>query len=68
MPRGTLKYWTGYLAVDKERNADLRILAAKMLRLSDNGEVYLVQRKIMAGVYEYLAVPVRARYDDAVFV
>lgn len=65
MPRGTLKYWTGYLAVDKARNSALREMAAKMMLLSDKGEMRLVQRKLMEGVYEYLAVPVKARYDDA---
>ena len=65
MPRGTLRYWTGYLAVDKARNSALREIAAKMMLLSDKGEMHLVQRKIMGGVYEYLAVPARARYDDA---
>lgn len=65
MPRGTIKYWTGYLAVDKARNGALREIAAKMMLLSDKGEMRLVQRKIMEGVYEYLAVPIRARYDAA---
>jgi hypothetical protein len=65
MPRGTLKYWVGYLAADKARNPALREMAAKMMLLSDKGEMRLVQRKLMEGVYEYLAVPVRERYDDA---
>lgn len=65
MPRGTLKYWTGYLALDKQRNGALREMAQKMMLLSDKGEMILVQRKLMDGVYEYLAVPVKERYDDA---
>ena len=65
MPRGTIKYWTGYLAADKMRNPSLREIAAKMMILSDKGEMRLVQRKLMEGVYEYLAVPVRERHYDA---
>ena len=65
MPRGTIKYWTGYLDYDRLKRPGLGDVADKMLRLQDRGEVYLVQRKVAEHVYDYLAVPVRARYDDS---
>lgn len=64
MPRGTIKYWTGYLAADRLKRPGLGDMADKMMRLYERGEVYLVQRKVAEYVYDYLAVPTRGRYDD----
>jgi hypothetical protein len=65
MPKGSILYHLGNLAVDRLKNQDAHIMAHKMMRLYERGEYYLVQRRRFPkiNIFEYWAVPVQRRVE-----
>jgi hypothetical protein len=63
-PRGArLTYFNGYLSPDRKRDRDLQATANAAYKLSDDGKVYLVQRRTHqpptpegVGAFDYIAV------------